>query len=101
MEKDFVSEETKTRIAEIKAEFEKAKMELEELERPYKGGATEAQQRTMDKLKMIDANYQSRKKTIQAKLQYLQAAYDEAKLKASFEQERGYKRWLDAVSDFY
>ncbi len=94
MEKDFVSQETKKRIAEIKAEFEKTKAELEELEKPYMDTAA-------SQLKMINVNYQSRKKTIIAKLQYLQAAYDEAELKASLEQERGNKRWMDALDDFY
>ena len=47
MEKDFVSEETKAKIAQIKAEFEATKAELEELDKPYKGGVTEAQQRAM------------------------------------------------------
>jgi flagellar biosynthesis chaperone FliJ len=96
--KSFVSEHTSAELVRLKKEYEDTKKELASLQDKYKG-STPAMQETLDKLMMIDLHYQSQVKTLVAKLEYIQAAYEEMRYKADIEQARGEKCYYDALMD--
>ncbi|WP_288768566.1 hypothetical protein [uncultured Prevotella sp.] len=79
-------------------ELQQAIRELNSLESRYIG-STPAQTATLQKLKSIDANYNSRKKVLETKIAYLKAQLDETSLNKLKSQIIYDDNLLDAMLD--